>query len=107
MEKNELIRTDQGLYRILSEDGDSLFVADCLKKRMPFRMAKKDLNSAEYVSEGTLPRIRSVEDLTPKEYETVQRRYTFIADILCVIDDPVERSRMIRLNADIFGMNPI
>lgn len=92
MKKNNLIKTSDSIYRVLSVSGDKVLAVDCLHKAMP---AYSELNGTQ-ISENDLlvvtnMKLRSFEDLTPNERKVAIERYTIIAGILTVLDEPRKR----------------
>ena len=106
MRKNDLIKTADSIYRVLSVSGDKVLAVDCLHKAMP---AYSELNGTQ-ISENDLlvatnMKLRSFEDLTPNERKVAIERYTIIAGILTVLDEPRKRIMLMDSSAKQFGIS--
>lgn len=101
MKKNELIRSQGKVYRVLDTTEHEALVIDCLKLTMPKWMDISDFVDdvssvdVEELYEITDLHVQDVEDLTPEENSIAHKRFTMIADIVAVIGDRHKRSRMI------------
>lgn len=100
MKTNELIKSADSIYRILSIDGDTAIVLDCIKMTMPVLMPISSLTDCPTISEDELHvslgiHIREESDLSPAERKSMHERYTLIAPILPFVSDVQMRSMMI------------
>lgn len=97
MEKNQLIRCQGTIYRVLLVDEDSILVIDCIKKSMPkwyevgWTEGYEDCTEEELL-ESTGMELTDEQDLGQKARRTIHERFTVIAGILPFIDD--ERIRV-------------
>ena len=104
MKKNDLKRTENGIYRILSLDTDSVMAIDCEKKSMPKVFPHKYFDNSETLD--SLPTdFPDMEALSPADRKIAQERYTMIAGAVSVVDDPQKRNFMIKKSAEQFGMS--
>lgn len=104
MKKNDLIKTDSGIFRILSIDSNKVLAIDCKKKTMP------QFFSYDFFNEGdTINRVSSdyldFDRLSPTDRKTTQQRYTMIASAVSVLDDVKQRNLMIEKSAKQFGVS--
>lgn len=78
MEKNELLKIGESVFRILGVFEEKVLAIDCMKKVMPCFLDIKLFENAQKVE--TLPcSIPDMEDLTPAERAIAQERFTMIA----------------------------
>ncbi|MBR4890875.1 MAG: Mu transposase C-terminal domain-containing protein [Clostridia bacterium] len=104
MKKNDLIKTDSGIFRILSINGNNVLAIDCKKKTMP------QFFSYDFFNDGkTLNSISSdyfdFDELSPADRKIAQQRYTMIASAITVLDDVKQRNLMIEKSAAQFGVS--
>ena len=102
MQKNELLRQDDNIIRILAEEGDEVLYIPCqgIKGTMPRWCRTSEFK--EYVSstEDELLKLNGMEivsedELTPAERNTARQRYTIIAPVLGCLEDEKIRTQMI------------
>lgn len=104
MKKNDLIKTDNGIYRILSLNDDRILVIDCTKKTMPKFFLVSSLGNVELLDH--LPSVfPGMDDLSPADRKVAQERYTMIAGAVSVVDDPPQRNLMIEKAAKQSGLS--
>ena len=101
MKRNELIKKNDIVYRILSIINDKAQVIDCQKGTMPIWVNLQELNDYEAISEEGLLNLLDTtiplyEDLTNKQRKTIQEKYNLISPIINCIDIQYERNEMIR-----------
>lgn len=101
MKRNELIKKNDIVYRILSIINDKAQVIDCQKGTMPIWVNLQELNDYETISEEGLLNLLDTtiplyEDLTNKQRKTIQEKYNLISPIINCIDIQYERNEMIR-----------
>ena len=104
MKKNDLIKTDSGIFRILSIDGNKVLAIDCKKKTMPQFFSYDFFNEREtinYISSDYL----DFDELSPADRKIAQQRYTMIASAISVLDDVKQRNLMIEKSAKQFGVS--
>ena len=96
--KNQLLRHDDRIIRVLAVDTDVLAV-DCLKRTMPQWMPTTELCDWESCDESALPSpetpICNLEDLTAEQRKLMHERYTLIAPVIPFIHKEAHRSAMI------------
>ena len=102
--KNQLLRHDDRIIRVLAVDTDVLTI-DCLKRTMPQWMPASALCDWEPCDESALPSpeapICNVEDLTAEQRKLMHERYTLIAPVLPFIHKEAQRSAMIAQMAEL------
>ena len=104
MKKNDLIKTENGIFRILAIGGDRVLAIDCIKKTMPKFYPATCFENGEKLAcldADFLP----IEDLSPNERKKAQERFTMIANAISVVDEPRQRNLMIEKSAKQFGMS--
>jgi len=92
MEKNQLVKAQGTIYRVLAVDADDVLLIDCIKKKMPKWYKLVEVGRFESCTEEEL--LSSTEtvlveehDMSPKARQTVHERYTVIAGILPFVGD--------------------
>ena len=104
MKKNDLLKTENGIFRILSIDTDRVLAIDCINKTMPKFYPASSLSNGEFLD--CLPAdFPDMEDLSPAHRKVAQERYTMIASAVSVVDDIPKRNLMIEKSAEQFGMS--
>lgn len=109
MEKNQLIKNQEIIYRVLAVDSDEVLLIDCIKKTMPkwFRIEDADEFeecTEEELLESTDMLLLEEEDMPPKTRQTVHKRFTVIAGILPFVDDDRLRTEAIKRVAEENGI---
>ena len=103
-QKNQLLRHDDRIIRVLAVDTDVLTI-DCLKRTMPQWMSAEDLQNWEPCDETVLPSpdvpISDMENLTPEQRKVMHERYTLIAPVIPFIHKEAQRSAMIAQMAEL------
>lgn len=104
MKKNDLIKTDSGIFRILSIDSNKVLAIDCKKKTMP------QFFSYDFFSDGETinclsPDYPIFEDLSPADRKIAQQRYTMIASTVSVLEDVKQRNLMLENSSKQFGIS--
>ena len=101
MKKNDLLKNNDNIIRILDINNENVLIIDCIKRTVPKWFDLASLNdyilceeSALYNLTGNIP--LQIEDLEPKIREYAYKRYTLIAAILPFISDDKERCYMTR-----------
>ena len=94
MKKNDIVKTEAGLFRILAIYEERVLAIDCEKKSMPQFFPLSFFEGAEIQDEipSTFP---SWEELSPNERKIAQKRYTMIAATVAVVSDKQKRNEMI------------
>lgn len=103
MKKNDLIKTDSGIFRVLSV-GDNVLAIDCHKKTMP-QFFSYDFFSDSEIINCLSPDYPNFEDLSPADRKIAQQRYTMIASAISVLDNVKQRNLMIEKSAAQFGVS--
>ena len=103
MKKNDLIKTDSGIFRVLSV-GDNVLAIDCKKKTMP-QFFSYDFFSDSEIINCISPDYLEFEDLSPADRKIAQQRYTMIASAVSVLDDTKQRNLMLENSAKQFGVS--
>lgn len=107
MQKNDLLKTQEGIYRVLQIQNDSVLLIDCIKRTMPKWCECKDY---EICSEEKLPSVTNIPLISIEELNADSRRYAYehynmIAGVLPFIGNEKERSMMISRVAEMFGVS--
>lgn len=104
MNKNDLIKTDSGIFRILSIDSNKVLAIDCKKKTMPQFFSYDFFNDSEIIN-CISPDYLEFEDLSPADRKIAQQRYTMIASAVSVLDDVKQRNLMLDKSSKQFGIS--
>ena len=101
MKKNQLIRCQGTIYRVLEVEEDSILLIDCIKKTMPKWydigwIEAYENCSEEELLEGTEMKLAEEQDLGQKARCIIHERFTVIAGILPFIDDERLRAEAVR-----------
>lgn len=104
MKKNDLIKTDSGIFRILGVGDNSILAIDCEKKTMP------KFFSYDFFSDGEIinclsPDYPIFEDLSPADRKIAQQRYTMIASAVSVLEYVKQRNLMLDKSSKQFGIS--
>ena len=103
MKKNDLIKTDSGIFRILGV-GDNVLAIDCGKKTMP-QFFSYDFFSDSEIINCLSPDYPIFEDLSPADRKIAQQRYTMIASAVSVLEDVKQRNLMLDKSSKQFGIS--
>ncbi len=102
--KNDILKTKDGIFRILGKDNDKFFAINCEKRTMPKFYASAYFEDAEKLE--LLPYASNeTNDLTPVERKTAQERFTMIAAALSVLENEKKRNIMIDEAAKRFSVS--
>lgn len=102
MKKNELIKAQGAIYRILEMSGKQILVIDCLKLTMPEWIgANSIIPNAETITDEELCsitdiRLSDMDELSPEDKAVAHKRFTMISEIIQVIGNKTERCDRIR-----------
>ena len=104
--KNQLLRKDTQLVRVLDIETDRVFVIDCIKKTMPIWTDVKSLEKYIPCSEDRLQEITNtflvdLDNLDSESRKTAYKRYTMISPLLPFISDQKKRRELVSKLADI------
>lgn len=107
MQKNDLIKLDDTIFRVLQIESDRLLVIDCIKRTMP--IWKKNTEYIE-IFNGSLGEItgiypKEIEELDAESRRIAYAHYNQIAGILPFLDDDQERSAAISKISEQFGIS--
>lgn len=103
MKKNDLIKTDSGIFRVLSV-GDNVLAIDCKKKTMPQFFSYDFFNDSKIIN-CLSPDYLKFEDLSPADRKIAQQRYTMIASAVSVLEDVKQRNLMLENSSKQFGIS--
>ena len=111
MKKNDLLKKDDKVIRVLELKEDRVLVIDCIKRTMPKWIEVSALSDFTYLSEISITdikkkSIRSEDDLSYTERCIAHKNYTLIAGILPFIDDEKKRSEVIKKIAEKNKISP-
>ena len=105
MQKNDILKTKDGIFRILKVDGNRVLAIDCDKKTMPKFYSSDFFDNAEIMDDDIVSPIIDYDSLTPKDRCIAQQRFSMIASAVAVVDDEKKRNEMIRHSAEVFGVS--
>ena len=110
MEKNQLIKNNGDIYRILALEDDSVLLIDCIKKQMPKWYAIDDVSGYESCIEEELLAITGTvlvdeEELSPKTRKAIHERFTAVAGILPFLPDDRFRKEAVKRVAEERGIS--
>ena len=105
MQKNDLLKTENGIYRILKIDGDRVLAIDCQKRTMPRFYPSEFFDNAETVDNSIVMLPCDFDSLSRKERSIAQQRFSMIASAVAVVDDEKKRNDMIQHSAAMFGVS--
>ncbi len=104
MSKNDLLKTKDGIFRVLSICTDKVLAIDCTNTTMPKYFPHTYFENAETVA--SLPTdFPAMDDLSPSDRKTAQERYTMIAGAVAVVEDKQKRNLMIETAAQRFSIS--
>ena len=93
MKKNDILKTENGVFRILDIDEVNVLAIDCEKKTMPQFFPVSFFENGKILEEISSP-CSSWEELSPAEKKIAQKRYTMIAATVAVINDKPKPNAM-------------
>jgi len=103
VQRNDLIKSGENIYRILEITTDGYWVIDCKNQRMPELLQAKDY---QVLSQNNLEKnFLTMEELTPKQRREALTRYSLIAPAVSVAADEKRRSEMIRISSEQSGLS--
>lgn len=103
MKKNSLFydSISNTIFRVLEQKDSSVLVINCTKKQMPYWTECDSISSYKLITEEELQDITNTHfsELTipSKEYKYAQERFSLIVNIIPIVGDKKERSRLISL----------
>jgi len=105
MDRNDILKTKNGIYRILKIDGDRVLAIDCQKRTMPKFYPTEFFDNAETVDNSIVMPRSDFDSLSPNQKRIAQQRFSMIASAVAVVDDEKKRNEMIRHSAKMFGVS--
>lgn len=101
MEKNQLLKDNGCIYRILAIEEDSVLMIDCLKKTMPNWYDMAEVSVYDDCTEEELLKVTGTvlleeEDLSSKARKIAHERFTVVAGILPFLADDRFRTEAIK-----------
>lgn len=101
MQKNELIKFSDSIYRILEVNGDEVLFTDCIKRTMPKWMPTAAIQSFQSCEENELLEITGMEitdidSLDSDSKRFIYEHYTMIAPLLPICGDLKQRKYMMK-----------
>jgi len=106
MQRNDLIRCGESVFRVLETREDEVLIINCVQKSMPKWVYRNEIAGCESYSEESLRQMMNVilpdmDDLSPADRRIAHERYTLIAGILPFIGDDKRRCEVIaRISED-------
>lgn len=104
MRKNDLLKKEGTIVRVLAVENDKLLLIDCSRMTMPRWGTESSI--ADYVpcGEHELPNCiaEDVETLKPDSRKVAYQRYTIISGILPFISDDTMRNKAINISAEVY-----
>lgn len=111
MQKNELLRKDGSIIRILAAEGDGVLYIPCrgISSPMPGWCRASEFEDYSPSSEDELLAVNGIElvpeeELGPAERRTARQRYIIIAPVLGCLEDEKTRAQMIGRTAKEHGV---
>ena len=104
MQKNDILKTEDGVFRILKIDGERVLAIDCQNRTMPKFYPTEFFDNAETVDNSIIVPRSDFDSISPKERSIAQQRFSMIASAVAVVDDEKKRNEMIRHSAEMFGV---
>ena len=105
MQKNELIKFNDSIYRILEINGNEVLITDCIKRTMPKWISTAAIQSFQPCEEKELLQstgmeIPDIDSLDSNSKRFIFEHYTMIAPLLLVCGDIQQRKFLINQVAD-------
>ena len=104
MRKNDIVKIEAGIFRVLAIDGENVLAINCEKKNMPQFFPLSFFEGAEIQEEISFP-FSSWDKLSPNDKKIAQKRYTMIAAAVAVINDKQKRNAMIEYASQQFDVS--
>jgi len=101
MEKNQLVKGNGSIHRVLAVEDDSILMIDCIRKTMPKWYEKEEVNgygscTEEELLDATGTVLAEEENLPPKARRIAHERFTVVAGILPFLADDRFRTEAVR-----------
>lgn len=108
MKKNNYVKINDSIYRILAVDADKFLVLDCNKRTMPVWKQETALNEAVVLGEeeayDALNISSITEELKGDDLKKAHARYTMIAGILTFLSDDVSEVYLVDDDYTVFSL---
>lgn len=109
MKKNDYLKIDDTIYRILAVAKDNYLVLNCNTKNMPVWRLEAELADGVIINREEAFEILEIElieeELTGNEFKQAHERYTMIAGVLAFMNDDALRNRAIVMAVDTYGIS--
>ena len=110
IQKNDLLKSNNTIIRILDIKGDFAFVIDCIKRTMPKWIEKQNLDKFVSCTEQDLQDITEIAlsdiaEMDMKSRKHAHEHFTLIASILPFVADDKQRTVMIGKVAETYGIS--
>ena len=109
MKKNDYLKINDIIYRILAVDKDNYLVLNCNTKNMPAWKKESELADGVIINREEAFEILEIElieeGITGNEFKQAHERYTMIAGVLAFMNDDSLRNRAITMAVDTYGIS--
>lgn len=109
MKKNDYLKVNDIIYRILAEDKDNYLVLNCNTKNMPAWKKESELADGVIINREEVFEILEIElieeKLTGTAFKQAHERYTMIAGVLAFMNNDSLRNRAIAIAVDTYGIS--
>lgn len=109
MKKNDYLKIDDTIYRILAVDKDNYLVLNCNTKNMPVWRLEAELADGVIINREEAFEILEIElieeELTGIAFKQAHERYTMIAGVLAFLKDDALRNQAIAMAVDTYGIS--
>ena len=105
MNNNDIIKHNNGIFRVLGITESKVFVVDCIKQRMPFYIQIEEISNIEFLSENVLPKIRDASEISPAEQAIINKRFSMIASSVFAVEDTRARNKYIANSSMLFNVS--
>ena len=109
MKKNDYLKVNDIIYRILAVDKDNYLVLNCNTKNMPAWKKESELADGVIINREEAFEILEIElieeELTGIAFKKAHERYTMIAGVLAFMNDDALRCQVIKMAVDTYGIS--
>lgn len=109
MKKNDYLKINDIIYRILAVDKDNYLILNCNTKNMPAWKKESELADGVIINREEAFEILEIElieeGITGNEFKQAHERYTMIAGVLAFMNDDSLRNRAITMAVDTYGIS--
>ena len=98
LQKNDYVKADGSIYRVLVVRDDEALFIDCKKRNMPVWKALTAVNEVltrDAAFEELGIRVSAMDELSPEQQKIAHERYTMIAGIVALIEDDALRNQAV------------